>query len=409
MLGLFWFGLIAIGFGTALYKTLFLHDLTIFGHLVQAMFDMSKLGFDIALGLTGLLALWLGLFKIAEASGLARYIAKFLEPLLIRLMPQVPKGDPAIAAITMNLGANVLGLDNAATPLGIKAMKALNRLNPTPTIATNAQILFLVLNTSSVTLIPMTIFLYRAQQGSPDPTAVFIPIVFATSCSTLAGIIVTGWIQRLPLFNPVVAAYLGGYILFLTSVSYLLLNSDSDTMGLYSSLMGNGIVLSIVMLILSAGVRKRLDVYELFIIGAKQGFAVALRIVPYLIAMLFAIGLFRASGALDATLQFIRALVELFSIDSQFVDALPTALMKPLSGSGARAIMLETMAHHGVDSFAGKLAATFQGSTETTLYVLAVYFGSVGIQNIRHALFCGLMADLAGIICAIVIGYWFFL
>ncbi len=408
MLALFWFFLIACGFFTALYRTIFERDLTLFSDLVDSLFKMSELGFEIALGLTGLMCLWLGLFKIAEASGLANLLAKALEPLLCRLMPSVPKGHPAVGAMTLNLGANMLGLDNAATPMGLKAMRALQSLNPSPTQASNPQILFLVLNTSSVTLLPITIFLYRAQQGAAEPTDLFVPIVLATSASTLVGLIVTGWVQRLPMLNPVVLAYLGGYTLLLSGLVYTLSSMDPSSMGLYSTFVGNFILMSLVMLFLVSGLYKRLDIYSLFISGAKQGFSVAVRIIPYLIAMLVAIGVFRASGALDMVMALFKSLCDALNMDSRFVDALPTAFMKPLSGSGARAMMIETMNHHGVDSFAGRLSAIMQGSTETTLYVLAVYFGSVGIRHIRHALVCGLIADLAGIVTAIIIAYWFF-
>ena len=408
MLHLFWLTLILTGFCTALYRTIFQQEFALFGELVASLFEMSKLGFDIALGLTGVLCLWLGLFKVAEASGLTRIIAKGLEPLLTRLMPDVPRDHPAFGAITLNLGANVLGLDNAATPLGLKAMRALQTLNKTPDQASNPQILFLVLNTSSVTLLPITIFLYRAQQGSANPTEVFLPIILATSCSTLVGLLTVGWVQKLPLFNPIVMLYIGGYALFLSGTIYGLSSLDSEQLNLYSSLVGNLTIMSVVVLFLVSGLLKKLDTYELFIQGAKQGFAVAIRIVPYLIAMLVAIGVFRASGALDQILLMLKALLEPTQLDTRFVDALPTAFMKPLSGSGARAMMLESMHHFGVDSFVARLTAIMQGSTETTLYVLAVYFGSVGIRHVRHALACGLIADLGGIVSAIFIAYWFF-
>lgn len=408
MLHLFWLTLILAGFCTALYRTIFQQEYALFGELVASLFEMSKLGFDIALGLTGVLCLWLGLFKVAEASGLTRIIAKGLEPLLTRLMPDVPRDHPAFGAITLNLGANVLGLDNTATPLGLKAMRALQTLNKTPDQASNPQILFLVLNTSSVTLLPITIFLYRAQQGSANPTEVFLPIILATSCSTLVGLLAVGWVQKLPLFNPIVMLYIGGYALFLSGTIYGLSSLDSEQLNLYSSLVGNLTIMSVVVLFLVSGLLKKLDTYELFIQGAKQGFAVAIRIVPYLIAMLVAIGVFRASGALDQILLMLKALLEPTQIDTRFVDALPTAFMKPLSGSGARAMMLESMHHFGVDSFVARLTAIMQGSTETTLYVLAVYFGSVGIRHVRHALACGLIADLGGIVSAIFIAYWFF-
>lgn len=323
-------------------------------------------------------------------------------------MPEVPKGHPAFGSMTMNLTANVFGLDNAATPLGLKAMQDLQSLNPVTTVATNAQILFLVLNTSSVTLVPVTVFLYRAQQGAAAPADIFLPILLATSASTLAGLLTVAFVQRLSLLNAVVLGYGAVILSALVASGFYLMTLTAEAIGTVSTAMGNGILLLLVFsFVLVAGVRK-VPIYDEFIEGAKAGFNQSIQLIPYLLAMLLAIGLLRASGALDYLLQLIAGGVSLFGLDTRFVDAMPTALMKPFSGSGARAMMLETMAHHGVDSFAGRLAAIFQGSTETTFYVLAVYFGSVGIRHGRHALACGLTADFAGISAAIAVCYWFY-
>lgn len=369
---------------------------------------MAALGVEIALGLIGILALWLGFFEIAGKSGLIKILSRLLTPLFQRLMPEVPAGHPALGSITMNLAANMLGLDNAATPMGLKAMQDLQSLNPSVDTATNAQILFLVLNTSSVTLLPVTIFLYRAQQGAEDPTLVFIPILLATSASTITGLLTVAWVQRLKILDPVVLAYFAGFTLLMTGLIGYLSLLPSQRLVELSSLVGNLVLFSIMMTFLSAGYWKNVDVYETFVEGAKQGFDVAIRIIPYLIGMLVAIGVLRTSGVLDAVLMGADWLFTLMGFNTEFVQALPTALMKPLSGSGARAMMLETMNTHGVDSFPARLATIIQGSTETTFYVLAVYFGSVGVRRVRHALVCGLLADIAGIMTAIIVGYWFF-
>lgn len=375
---------------------------------VQALFDSSKLAAEIALGLIGVLSLWMGLMRVGEKAGVVGFFARLFEPLLSRLMPDVPRGHPAYGSVTMNLTANILGLDNAATPLGLKAMQDLQSLNPDKSVATNAQILFLVLNTSSVTLVPVTVFLYRAQQGAAAPADIFLPILLATSASTLVGVIVVSLFQRISLFNTVVLGY--GALIFgsITALVFYLGTLSISAIGALSTAMGNGILLLLVFsFILVAGFRK-VAVYDEFIVGAKEGFAQSIKLIPYLLAMLLAIALLRASGALDYLLHLISLTVSVLGGDTRFVDALPTAIMKPFSGSGARAMMLETMEHHGVDSFAGRLAAIFQGSTETTFYVLAVYFGAVGIKNGRHALFCGLTADFAGIIAAISVCYYFY-
>ena len=408
MLAHLWFGFFIIAFASGLYQWLVNGQGEIFSLLVQSTFEMSALGVEIALGLIGVLCLWLGFFEIAGRAGVIDALAKLLTPLFRRLMPEVPAGHPALGAVTMNLAANMLGLDNAATPMGLKAMQELQTLNPKEDTATNAQILFLVLNTSSVTILPVTIFLFRAQQGSENPTSVFIPILLATSASTFAGLIAVAWFQRLRLFDYVVLAYLAGFVLLLGTFVLYLSYLPPPRLTEQSSLLGNLALFSIIMLFLAVGVWRKVNVYEAFIDGAKQGFEVAIKIIPYLIGMLVAIGVLRASGTLDGILKGLEELFSFMGVNTEFIQALPTALMKPLSGSGARAMMLETMNTHGVDSFPAVLSAIVQGSTETTFYVLAVYFGSVGIRRVRHALTCGLLADFSGIITAIIVGYWFF-
>lgn len=392
----------------AMAVQLFNGHIEVLANAVEALFASAKLAAEIALGLVGVLSLWMGLMRIGEKAGVVGAIAFVFEPLLRRLMPEVPKGHPAFGSMTMNLTANVFGLDNAATPLGLKAMQDLQSLNPVKTVATNAQILFLVLNTSSVTLVPVTVFLYRAQQGAAAPADIFLPILLATSASTLAGLLIVAVVQRLSLLNAVVLGYGAVLLSALVASGFYLMTLTADAIGTVSTALGNGVLLLLVFsFVLVAGVRK-VAIYDEFIEGAKAGFNQSIQLIPYLLAMLLAIGLLRASGALDYLLQLIASGVSLFGFDTRFVDAMPTALMKPFSGSGARAMMLETMAHHGVDSFAGRLAAIFQGSTETTFYVLAVYFGSVGIRHGRHALACGLTADFAGISAAIAVCYWFY-
>jgi spore maturation protein SpmA len=403
-----WFGFFIIAYACGVYQWLVNDQGEIFSRLVQSTFEMSALGVNIALGLIGVLCLWLGLFEIASRACVIDTLAKLLAPLFRRLMPEVPAGHPALGSITMNLAANMLGLDNAATPMGLRAMQELQSLNPNADTATNAQILFLVLNTSSVTILPVTIFLYRAQQGSEDPTSVFIPILLATCSSTLTGLIAVAWFQRLRLFDRVVLAYFAGFGLLMATFVLYLSHLSPLRLTEQSSLLGNLVLFSIMMLFLAVGVWRKVNVYEAFIDGAKQGFEVAIKIIPYLVGMLVAIGVLRASGALDGVLKGLEGFFSLIGVNTEFIPALPTALMKPLSGSGARAMMLETMNTYGVDSFPAVLSAIIQGSTETTFYVLAVYFGSVGIRRVRHALTCGLLADLTGICTAIVVGYWFF-
>ncbi len=408
MLHRIWLGFFLLGALSALWQWLGLGDAGVFQRMVTSLFEMAGLAVELAIGLIGLMALWLGLVAVGEASGLIDRLAHLLSPLFTRLMPGVPAGHPAISSMTLNLSANVLGLDNAATPLGIKAMKDLQSLNPDPEAASDAQILFLVLNTSAVTLFPMTILLYRAQLGAADPASVFVPILLATSCSTLAGLLVTAWVQRIRLWDTVVLAYLaGGGVLLLALVAWFA-TLGAAQLERTSSLLGNGLIVVLVLAFLLVAHRRSVNVYDCFIEGARRGFDTAIGIIPYLLAMLVAIGFFRASGALELALAGLRDLVALGGWDTRWVDAMPTALMKPLSGSGARAMMIDAMNSYGVDSFQGRLAAIVQGSTETTFYVLAVYFGAVGIRHTRHALACGLAADVAGIAAAIGVAYWFY-
>lgn len=408
MLNLLWLGFFVSAFLAALVQWLFLGNADIFSALTQALFDMAELSFEIALGLTGILCLWMGLLRIAESSGLVAKLAGALSPLFSKLMPEVPQGHPALGHITMNFAANIMGLDNAATPMGIKAMHSLQELNPDKSTASNAQILFLVINTSSITLFPIAIFMYRAQQGAADPTSVFLPILLATCASTLVGILSVAYIQKLDLFNKIVGVYFGGFAIFIAAMLFLLFQLPKEELATTSSMVANLLLFSVIIFILVNAHRKKLVVYEEFIEGAKGGFQLAITILPYLVAMLVAIGVFRASGLLDGVLFIIREFVAVIGGDTRFVEALPTALMNPLSGSGARAMLIETMNTYGVDSFAARAAAAVQGSTETTFYVIAVYFGAVGVKRIRHTAGCGLLADAAGITTAIVVSYWFF-
>ncbi|HCL3852126.1 TPA: nucleoside recognition domain-containing protein [Pseudomonas aeruginosa] len=408
MLNGLWLGFFLVAAASALARWLIGGDATVFAAMVESLFAMAKLAVEVMVLLFGTLTLWLGFLRIAEKAGLVERLAVLLGPLFRRLMPEVPPGHPAIGLITLNFAANGLGLDNAATPIGLKAMKALQELNPSSTTASNAQILFLVLNASSLTLLPVTIFMYRAQQGAADPTLVFLPILLATSASTLAGLLSVALMQRLRLWDPVVLAYLIPGALLLAGFMAVLGTLSATALAQLSSLLGNLTLFSLIVLFLIVGALKKVPVYESFVEGAKEGFDVARNLLPYLVAMLCAIGVLRASGALEVVLGGIRWAVEGLGWDSRFVEALPTALVKPFSGSAARAMLLETMQTHGVDSFPALVAATVQGSTETTFYVLAVYFGSVGLQRARHAVGCALTADLAGVIASIAVCYWFF-
>ena len=408
MLNALWIGFILVAFLIACFKLIFLGDAGIFAALVKALFDSSKTAFEIALGLTGVMALWLGVMKIGERAGMLDLLTRGLAPLFKRLFPEVPPNHPALGAMTMNMGANMLGLDNAATPLGIKAMQELQKLNPTPDTASDAQILFLVINTASVTLLPVTIFTYRAQMGAADPTDVFVPLLITTYIGTLVGLLVTGMYQRLHLWNRVTMSYLGGATAVIGGLVMYFGSLDAAEMTRQSSILSNVLLFGLVSIFLLMAVWRRVNAYEAFVEGAKEGFHTAVTIIPYLVAMLVAIAVFRASGALDLLMGGMRSAVLALGFDARWVDAVPTALLKPFSGSGARAMMIDTMQTHGADSFAGRLASIVQGSTETTFYVLAVYFGAVGIKRVRHAVTCGLIADVAGILAAIGMAYLFF-
>ena len=408
MLNALWLGFFLTATVAALAQWLLAGNAQVFAAMVQALFAMAKLSVEVMVLLFGTLTLWLGFLRIAEEAGIVQALARWLAPLFAKLMPEIPRGHPALGLMTLNFAANGLGLDNAATPLGLKAMRALQELNPSSTTASNAQILFLVLNASSLTLLPVSIFMYRLQQGAADPTLVFLPILLATSASTLVGLVSVALVQRLPLLSPVVLAYLLPLALGLAAFMALLASLSAAALASLSGLLGNLSLFAVVLLFLLLGAWKKIAVYDSFIAGAKEGFAVARDLLPYLVAMLCAIGVLRASGALDYALDGVRYLVGLVGVDNRFVDALPTALVKPFSGSAARAMLIETMQSHGVDSFAALLAATIQGSTETTFYVLAVYFGAVGIQRARHAVACALLAELAGVLAAIGVCYWFF-
>lgn len=408
MLNRLWLGFFLTATVAGLAQWLLGGHAGVFAAMVASLFDMAKLSVDVMILLFGTLALWLGFLRIAERAGLIDLLALALGPLFARLMPGVPRGHPAVGLITLNFAANALGLDNAATPIGLRAMRELQTLNPSATTASDAQILFLVLNASSLTLLPVSIFMYRVQQGAHDPTLVFVPILLATCASTLTGLLAVAFVQKLKLRDPVVLAWLGATALLLAGFIAFLASLSAAALAALSSLLGNLTLFGIVIAFLLAGAWRKVPVYESFIEGAKQGFEVARDLLPYLVAMLCAIGVLRASGALDFALDGIRWFVERVGWDTRFVDALPTALVKPFSGSAARAMLIETMQTHGVDSFPALVAATMQGSTETTFYVLAVYFGAVGIQRARHAVGCALLAELAGVVASILVCYWFF-
>ena len=408
MLNRLWLSFFVIAAGSAMWRWLVVGDAAVFAAMVDSLFAMAKLSVEVMILLFGTLTLWLGFLRIAEKAGLVEALSRRLSPLFTRLMPELPPGHPALGLITMNFTANALGLDNAATPIGLKAMRELQSLNPSPEVASNAQILFLVLNASSLTLLPVSIFMYRAQQGAADPTLVFLPILLATAASTIAGFLSVAVVQRLRLRDPVVMGSLLAIALVLGSCIAVLSGLSSAALASLSSLMGNAVLFGLILLFVVVGALRRVPVYEAFIDGAREGFEVAKHLLPYLVAMLCAVGVLRASGALDLLLGLIRGGVDWFGWDNRFVDALPTALVKPFSGSAARAMLIETMSTQGVDSFPALLSATVQGSTETTFYVLAVYFGAVGIQRARHAVVCALLADLAGVMASIGVCYWFF-
>lgn len=397
-----------IAFAIALIKLLFFGDVDVFPAIMDSTFVSAKTAFEISLGLTGVLSLWLGIMKVGEKGGVVNVLARILSPVFTRLFPDIPKGHPVTGTIFMNISANMLGLDNAATPMGLKAMSELQTLNNDKQRASNPMIMFLVLNTSGLTLIPVSIMVYRAQLGAANPTDIFIPILLATFFSTLVGIMVTAAYQRINLLNRTLLLTFGTMILGVAAIIWTFSVMDKDTMDMVSKTAANVILLSIIVTFIVAGMRKKINVYDAFIEGAKEGFHTAVTIIPYLVAILVGIGVFRASGAMDWLIYAIGWLIEQCGIDTDFVGALPTALMKPLSGSGARGMMVDAMTQYGADSFVGRLASVFQGSTDTTFYILAVYFGSVGIRHTRHAVTCGLAADLAGIIASIVICYMFF-
>lgn len=407
VLNYIWIGFFAIAFLIAAVQLL-LGNTDVFPAIMNSTFDNAKTAFEISLGLTGVLSLWMGIMKIGERGGLVDSLARWLSPLLVRLFPEIPAGHPVFGHIFMNFSANMLGLDNAATPLGLKAMEGLQELNRKKDVATNAMIMFLVLNTSGLTIIPVGVMVYRAQMGAAQPTDVFCPILIATSVSTLAGMVVTSLYQRINLFNRAIMTFVLGICLVVSAVIWLSTQVDQATMNLWSTVVANVLLFSIIMAFIVSGVRKRVNVYEAFVEGAKGGFETAVRIIPYLVAILVAIGVFRASGAMDFIAGGIGRVVELCGGSADYVAALPTAIMKPLSGSGARGMMVDAMQQYGADSFVGRLSCVFQGATDTTFYILAVYFGSVGIRHTRHAVAAGLIADLFGIIAAMVVAAIFF-
>lgn len=408
VLNYIWIAFFLLSAVFALVQVLCYGNTGVFSEMINSTFSSSKTAFEISLGLTGVLSLWMGIMKIGEKGGVVNVMSRILSPLFCRLFPDIPKGHPVTGSIFMNIAANMLGLDNAATPLGLKTMEGLQELNTKKDTATNSMIMFLVLNTSGLTIIPVSIMVYRAQMGAAQPTDIFVPILLATFVSTIVGIITVSIYQRINLLRPFLLATLGGLCALVAAIIWAFSKMDKDTMDTVSSLAANLILFGIIISFIIAGMRKKINVYDAFIEGAKDGFQTAVRIIPYLVAILVGIGVFRSSGGMDILIAGINSVVEFFGGDTDFVAALPTAIMKPLSGSGARGLMVDTMTTYGADSFAGRLSCIFQGSTDTTFYILAVYFGSVGIRYTRHALTCGLIADLAGILASIAIAYMFF-
>ena len=427
VLNYIWIGFFLVAAVCAVVQSLFLGNTGVFADIINSTFENAKTAFEISIGLTGVLSLWMGIMKIGEKGGMVSLLSRLLSPLFTRLFPDIPKGHPATGHIFMNIAANMLGLDNAATPLGLKAMESMQELNQMNNeqlkiknglteaqvteqnqTATNPMIMFLVLNTSGLTIIPVSIMVYRAQLGAAQPTDIFVPILLATFVATLAGIIVVSLYQRINLLQPVLLATLGGVCALVAAIVWGFSRMEKETMDTVSTLAANLILFTIIIGFIFAGMRKKVNVYDAFVEGAKDGFTTAVRVIPYLVAILVAIGVFRASGGMDILIGGIDKAVSALGLDADFVPALPTALMKPLSGSGARGMMVDTMTQYGADSFAGRLSCIFQGSTDTTFYILAVYFGSVGIKNTRHAVSCGLLADLAGILAAIGVAYLFF-
>ena len=407
VLNYIWIGFFAIAFLIALIQ-LFLGNTDVFPAIMNSTFDNAKTAFEISIGLTGVLSLWMGVMKVGEKGGLVNVIARWLSPLMVRLFPEIPAGHPVFGHIFMNFSANMLGLDNAATPLGLKAMEGMQELNKQKDTATNAMIMFLVLNTSGLTLIPVGVMTYRAVAGAAQPTDVFIPILIATAIATLAGMIITSLYQHINLFNRTIMAFVLGLCLVVSGVIWIGTQVDQETMNKWSTVVANVLLFSIIMAFIWAGVRKKINVYEAFVEGAKGGFDTAIRIIPYLVAILVAIGVFRASGAMDFIIDGLGKFVEMLGGDADYVAALPTAIMKPLSGSGARGMMVDAMQQYGPDSFIGRLSCIFQGATDTTFYILAVYFGSVGIRKTRHAVMAGLLTDICGVIAAIGVAALFF-
>lgn len=408
VLNYIWIAFFVIAFIVALLRVIFWGDTEIFTAIINSTFDSSKTAFEISLGLTGVLALWLGIMRIGEKSGLINTLARFLSPVLCRLFPDIPKGHPVLGSIFMNMSANMLGLDNAATPMGLKAMNELQELNPHKDTASNPMIMFLVINTSGLVIIPISIMVYRAQLGASQPTDVFIPILLSTFISTLVGVMTVSFAQKINLINKAILSLIGGISLFFAGLIYLFTTLSKEDMGTYSTLTANILLFGIIILFLLSGMRKKINVYESFVEGATEGFKTAVRIIPYLVAFLVGIAVFRTSGAMNYLIDGIEYVVSLFGLDTSFVGALPTALMKSLSGSGANGLMIDTMKEFGADSFIGRMSCVVRGASDTTFYILAVYFGSVGISKTRNAVTCGLIADLSGIIAAILISYLFF-
>jgi len=408
VLNYIWIFFFISAFVIALVRLVFFGDTEIFTAIMQSTFSNAKTGFELSLGLTGVMTLWLGIMKVGEKGGMVKILSRIVGPFFEKLFPDIPKDHPVNGSIMMNLAANMLGLDNAATPMGLKAMEQLQELNPKKNTASNSMIMFLVLNTSGLTLIPISVMVYRAQLGAADPSDIFLPILLATFFSTLAGIIAVSIYQKINLFNKVILTYMGGLSLLIAGVIYGFMQIPQESVSVYSSVIANVILFTIITLFISLAVSKKINVYDTFIEGAKDGFSIAVKIIPFLVAILVSIGVFRVSGAMDYFVDGIAWLVNLAGLNTDFVPALPTALMKPLSGGGARGVMIETMNNYGVDSFVGRLACTFQGATDTTFYIIAVYFGSVSIKNTRYAVTAGLIADFAGIIAAIFIAYLFF-
>lgn len=408
VLNYIWIAFFLVAFAVALVKLIFFGDVSVFPDIMNSTFSSAKTAFEISLGLTGVLSLWMGVMKVGEKSGMVNRFARILSPVLTKIFPDIPKDHPVMGTMFMNIAANMLGLDNAATPMGLKAMEQLQELNPKKDTASNPMIMFLVLNTSGLTLIPVSVMVYRAQMGAAQPTDVFVPILLATFFSTLVGLLVTSLVQKINLFNRTMLLFLGGLCALVAFIIWGFSRMPSETMDTVSSLIANILLFGIIIGFIVAGMVKRRNVYEDFIEGAKDGFGTAVRIIPYLIAILVGIGVFRASGAMDALTDGIAWCFGKCGVNTDFVGALPTALMKPLSGSGARGMMVDAMTTYGADSFVGRLACLFQGSTDTTFYILAVYFGSVSIRKTRHAVACGLAADLAGILAAVFMCYLFF-